>query len=111
MSKFFQKIKALYDKIKTRKESYSRDSIKPVHDWNILLIVSFTLLLVLAITASYFYQQINQGKLFTTEVNDKQVEVAINNNLLKKIVDEIRERQSSMNSIKQNKGIPSDPSL
>ena len=111
MSQLSQKIKILYGKIDTRPISYERRGMRPKHDWNILLAVSCLVLLLETLFAFYFYTGINQGKLFIVAENNMDREVKINNNLLQKIVSEIKLRQKSMDNIKQNEVVPPDPSL
>ena len=91
--------------------SYEERGMRPLRDWDILLVTSCLTLLFIALFAFYFYGQINQGKLFIVTQNDVDREVKINANLLQKITNEIKLRETTLQSIKQNKAIPSDPSL
>ena len=111
MKELIQKIKLLYEKIKTRNLSYDKDGIKSTHDWRVLLVATFILFVSITIAELYFYEQINQGKLFVVRKDDSKKYVTINSDLLNKTVNDIKQRESSLNSLKQNKGIPNDPSL
>ena len=111
MSSLLKKIKGLYSKLGITKISYERSGIRPKRDWNTLLILSCLILLLIALFAFYFYSQINQGKLFVVARDNTGREVKINDKLFQKIISEIKEREESLQSIKQNKGIPADPSL
>ena len=110
MLRLLQKIKVLYGKIHVTRISYERRGMRPNHDWNVFLVMSSVILLVITFFAFYFYTQVNQGNLFIVAENNSGKEVKINNSLLQKIVDEIKSREKSLQSIKQNK-IPPDPSL
>ena len=111
MKNFLKKIKTLFDKIKTNHVSYTKDGIYPSRDWKIIVLsVGFTLI-VLAIGTFYFFIQIKKGKLFTVPDKDSIGQMTINNDLLKKVVDEIKLRELNLSKIKKNKITPPDPSL
>ena len=111
MSKIFQKIKSIFSGLKPSSFSYTRRGMKPVHDWRIILIVSQIFVLIVVIASIYFYVNISQGKLFSVKEDYSDIEININNNLLKKIVGDVDKRQSLIESVKDNKTYTSDPSL
>ena len=111
MSQLLQKIKALYGKMHVTHISYEKHGMNPRHDWNIILFASCLALLFETIFAFYFYTEINQGRLFIVTENNLDREIKINDNLLEKIVNEIKLRQKSLEAIRQNKSVPPDPSL
>ena len=111
MSKLFQKIKSVFSGLKPTSLSYARRGMKPVHDWKIILIASQIAVLVVVVISVYFYVNISQGKLFSVKEDYSDIEININNNLLKKIVDDVDSRQSLIESVKENKTYTSDPSL
>ena len=111
MSRLFQKIKGLYGKIHITHLSYEKRGMRPKHDWKILLVTSCIVLLLMTFFSFYFYTRISQGRLFVVTKNNSGKEVTINSILLQKIVNEIKLREESLHAIKQNKVVPSDPSL
>ncbi len=111
MTGLLQKLKNWRDKIKTTKMSYKVSGIRPVHDWRVLLITTQIILVLLAALAFYFYIQIDEGKLFLVPEGKTEKELKIDNVLLKKAVDDINLRETTLSGIKQSKDIPSDPSL
>ena len=111
MSDLKQKIKVWYEKIRAKTESYSRSGIRPIRDWHIVLTILFTLFVSVSVASLYLYTQIKESNLFIVEIDVTQTTVAIDNILLQKIVEEINERGVVANSLKQNRGIPADPSI
>jgi len=111
MKEFFHKIKGLYLKLKIKQVSYERASIRPSHDWHILLVSATCLLFIFAGISLYFYKQIDSGNFFTVEDESIEKQVKIDDILLKKTIDEISDRETNRSNIRQNKNIPPDPSI
>ena len=110
MSQLFQKIKALYAKIRMKKKSYKIYGIRPAHDWRIFLVSTQIIVLILTIVAIYFYTQINQGKLFIVKGSKVKKEIKIDETLLKRVVKDIELRKQAFDEAKK-KIAPTDPSL
>ncbi len=111
MSSLLQKIKLIFDKLKTAKVSYERHIINPKNDWMILLTTTFIVLCIMVVVSFYFYTQIDQGKFFMTEAIDKTKEIKIDTSLLKKTVDDINLRENLSTKIRDNRPNIADPSL
>ena len=111
MFNFLKQIKNSWNKMKMGHASYNKDGIRPVHDWNIMLITVSVTLCFLAIIALYFYMFVDEEKLFTVEVDESQKEVKINADALTKVVTDINNRESLRQKIEQNQLSEPDPSL
>ena len=111
MQDILAKIKIFYKQITTRKISYEKPGVSPVSDWRKLLTVTLVLVIGLGIFSFYFYELIDQGKIFVISGDDSNKENKINMPLLEKIVEEANKRQESMEKINQIGVSVSDPSL
>ncbi len=111
MSDLLQKIKQWYESAKTKRLSYEKPGVNPAKDWRFFLSTTFIVGCVLAIVTAYFYMQIDKGRLFTVDSDGTETQVKINNFMLKKTVDEINSRETSMTRIKDGKVSLPDPSL
>ncbi len=110
MKELIEKIKS-YLKGSSKKEiSYEREGINPTHDWNVILILVFALLFVLAIASVYLYMQIQSGALFPASTDAKNTSVTINQDLLDKTIQKINADKTAFDSAK-TKGSVSDPSI
>ena len=107
MSKIIEQLKKLYSRFENNKKSY----IDPKHDWNILLAVTLSIVILTAILAFYFYTRIDQNKLFVTTPDYSSKDVSIKNSLFQKIISDINQRKSLFDAVKQNRGAIQDPSL
>ena len=111
MADNIQKIKAWYEKMHVSQVSYEKSGIKPTKDWRILLGVTCMMLCLLAVLAFYFYTSVNNGSFFTTSQDGVMNEVKINESLFNKTIDNINTREMLLNSIKQGRQTPADPSV
>lgn len=111
MNDLLQKIEAWYDKIKTAGASYQRRGIRPMSDWKIIISTTFIVFCIVASVAFYFYTQIDEGVIFLVQEDASQKAVKLDTTLLKKAVDDMQSRETSLSKIKQNKTAPGDPSL
>ena len=111
MADLTQKIKDWYGKLKPTSNSFERSGISPKRDWRILLVTTFFTVLILAGVSLYLYIQINNGTLFLTLTENKEIEVQIDKVLLEKTINDINTRKATLGDIVQNGSIPLDPSL
>lgn len=111
MKEIKQKIQNFLNKINSKKENYSKDGIKPIRDWGVVLSISFLFTLLLSVFSYYFYIETDQGEFFNSDNNEALKTVTIDNNLLKKTVDDFSFRQKNILNFRQNRIIPSDPSI
>ncbi len=109
MSDYLKKIKTLYANWKIKKISYKRQGVKPDTDWSNILAASFFVSLCLVVFAVYFYIQIDQGNYYAIENKNSENGIKINNELLKKTVDDLDSRQNSFSNI--NNFNTQDPAL
>ena len=111
MSDLLLKIKRLVPITSTKKNSYDRNRVRPARDWKIVLVSSSVAIALLAGLCTYFYFEIEAGRLFVVYKEGEESEVKINLDLLEKVAGEIDKRNSDFESVKNGKTIPSDPSL
>ena len=110
MKDLLQKAKDFYQKLRTKTVSYKKSGIRPEHDWKVMLVTTFVSLCLLAICAFYFYIQVDSGQLFVVAKVKTEKEVKLDAVLLKKTIDDINLRADSLQTIKQNKTVPIEPS-
>ncbi len=111
MNEALEQLKSIYAKFRNLKTSYGKDSIKPHHDWQIILYTTSIFLFLGAIMAFYFYWQIDAGKLFFLSENNALREVKLDTRLLKITTDDVYVRENSFLNIRQNKSTPPEPSI
>lgn len=112
MNEFFSKIKSYIPKFSKKGFSYDREEINPTRDWNIILLVSMLLLVCSALVAFYFYSKIESSTLVSAESVRNESETKINNELLKKIIDDFNTRSKNLDIIKSGTlAVPLDPSI
>src|SRR4051812_4634952 len=110
MSDLLQKIKNLTYKVRMFKTSYGRDIINPERDWKIILLSSFILLCLGAISAYYFYIEVDSGKFFIITRENAEKEFKLDTNLLKKTIEDINLRQTTYNKVNDSRVVPKEPS-
>lgn len=111
MSDLFKKIKSWFDKIKVREYSYEKGGLNPAKDWTVSLISAISVVILFAIFSVYLYLQIDANQIFNVTSNADNNEAKINMTLLDKTVSDINQREQVTSDIKQNKNIPTDPSI
>jgi len=111
MSSITNKIESWYSSLKKPEISYEKKGIRPGKGWRLIFSIAFLILFILAGVASYLYIQIDTGQFFETENKDFMSEVKINNLLLKKVIDDIDQREKSLEEIRSGKIAPPSPGL
>lgn len=111
MSELINKFKSWYESLRTSKVSFEKKGINPKKDWNRILIVTFVTVSLLAGLSFYFYVEVDNGTFFSVEGEEESAEIKINNVLLKKIVEDINNREKSLMEIKEGKSVPANPSI
>jgi len=111
MKEVLKNITEWFGKVIAKKVSYTKEGINPTHDWYVILMSTFVLTCLGAGIAYYFYTQINQGKLFSSDKDVSAKAIIIDDSLLKKTIYEINERRINLSEFKQNRIIPENPSF
>ena len=110
MDKDFAKIKDLFVKLRTKKVLYVKNNVSPSSDWFKMLTYTFLLMIISSLFSLYFYKQIKEGNFFSSSENgNSEKTLAINQDLLDKIIKNLEERVSVKEGVL--KSTPQDPSL
>ncbi len=105
------KIENWYKKLTAKKISYTRNEVRPTHDWEIIMTITFVIVIFIVIFGFYSYAKISSGKLFTATGDSSVNEVKINTDLLNKTIGDLRAREENLIKIKSGAKVPADPSL
>lgn len=111
MKNYSQIIKTWYEKMVAEQVSYEKVGLQPTKDWKIMLSTTSILLILMAVFAFYFYVKIENGEIFVVTQEDSARDIEIDTTLLKKVVDDTKERADYFSQIKLKGLTPSDPSL
>ncbi len=111
MSELSTKIKSWFGNLNKSKVSFERAGVKPARDWNILIFIVFLTLLIIGGMAFYFYVEVDNGTFFDVTDSEELSEAKINDQLLKKIIDDINTRENELAEIRESKDFPPNPSL
>ncbi len=111
MFSFLSKTKNLLSWFKEPGSSYERKRVRPSKDWGRIFVSSLIFVLILALVSTYFYIEIDAGRLFVSPEAKIVNETKINTALLKKIVGGIKNRENAFLLIEAGVGIPPDPSI
>lgn len=111
MQASIEKIKLSFKNLLSKKVSYKKKSIRPGKHWRILLLMTQVFVVLLGLLSFYYYNEINNGRLYVVEDEVLGGDVKINTELLKKVVDEMTSKEESLSEIIIGKFVPPDPSL
>jgi len=111
MENYIKKIKKWLENIKSLSSTYKRSGIRPENEWGIMLSVTFVIVLFLTIFATYFYMQVNAGKIFIVEYAGTSSNVKLNRQLLDKTIEDIQKTQDKFDQISNSPVTVPDPGV